>query len=58
MRLGFASALLAACAATQDAAVAPEVQAPGLRVMTFNLRYEGGDKAPNDWESRLPLAVE
>jgi endonuclease/exonuclease/phosphatase family metal-dependent hydrolase len=26
--------------------------------MTFNLRYEGGDKAPNDWESRLPLAVE
>jgi len=26
--------------------------------MSFNLRYKGGDKAPNDWENRLPLAVE
>ena len=62
MRLGFAFALLAACAATQEATPpAPEPalrEVSALRVMAFNLRYKGGDKAPNDWASRLPVAVE
>ena len=26
--------------------------------MSFNLRFEGGDKAPNDWDRRLPLVIE
>ena len=26
--------------------------------MSFNLRFKGGDKAPHDWASRMPLAVE
>ena len=29
-----------------------------LCVMSFNLRYKGGDRAPHDWDNRLPLALE
>jgi endonuclease/exonuclease/phosphatase family metal-dependent hydrolase len=57
--LSFALALLVACAAApQDSTPAELEVAPVLRVMSFNLRYKGGDKAPHDWANRLPLAVE
>jgi len=62
LRLGLALALLAACAApSAPGGLAGEAAPQGdseLRVMAFNLRYKGGDKAPNDWASRLPVAVE
>ncbi len=49
-------ALVAACQGQGAAAGVPKN--PTLRVMSFNLRYKGGDRPPNDWASRLPLAVE
>ena len=57
--MSFALALLIACAAApQDTTPAELEVAPVLRVMSFNLRFKGGDKAPHDWANRLPLAVE
>lgn len=59
MRLALSLLVLGACAAvTQEPSRAELETAPTLRVMSFNLRYKGGDKAPHDWASRLPLAVE
>lgn len=29
-----------------------------IKVMTFNIRYDNPDDAPNDWKSRKPLIVE
>ena len=59
MRLALSLLVLGACAAvSQEPSCAEPETAPTLRVMSFNLRYKGGDKAPHDWASRLPLAVE
>ncbi len=57
MRLAWIG-LLALVAACQGQGAATGAQNPTLRVMSFNLRYKGGDRPPNDWASRLPLAVE
>ena len=49
-------------AATKSAAAAfaPDVNAGGieLRVMSFNVRWDGLDKGKNAWAHRRPVAIE
>lgn len=56
--VSIAFALLSGIAAPARAATADAVAPPLVRVMTYNLRYAGGDSGENAWENRRGFLLE